>query len=99
MSKRQKVHNLVEYCYRHGRLPDLLVALEQERASLYHNYFLAWVGGDELLEDVKYADHDFDPSFESVFEQIQRRMIMIFLALLLIVTLFALFVLPELVAQ
>ena len=39
MGKRQKVHNLVEYCYRHGRMPDLMAALERERLALYQEHF------------------------------------------------------------
>ncbi|HEX6383727.1 MAG TPA: SUMF1/EgtB/PvdO family nonheme iron enzyme [Anaerolineae bacterium] len=39
MGMSQMVQNLIEHCVRHGRIPDLLAALERERPQLYPQYF------------------------------------------------------------
>lgn len=99
MSKRQKAHSLVEYCYRHGRLPDLLTELERKRPVHFHKYFLTWTAGDDLVEDVKYVDYYFEPFFETEVERIQHGMVVIIVAVVIIVVLFVLVVLPGLPAQ
>ncbi|MCP4428060.1 MAG: hypothetical protein GY803_26540 [Chloroflexi bacterium] len=38
-SKSDKIQRLLEYCLAHGRIPDLLAALEQERPSVFPDYF------------------------------------------------------------
>src|SRR5688500_10672161 len=41
MTKSQKIQLLLEHCQQHGRLPNLLAALEHERPALYSQFFPA----------------------------------------------------------
>lgn len=58
MTKSQKAENLIEYCERHEKIPDLHLALNQERAEQYVRHFGAALLPEKQNEELFPAGRD-----------------------------------------